>query len=171
MMMDDVVETLKERLSELSRIADATAAALDDLEVAEHIDRAHTKTLMPEPARMSLSKIQPEVYQWSRRNFPESTAQDKILGMQEELGELSRAFLKARQGIRGFSFESAETKEAIADAMGDVIIYMLDFASHMGVDLEERVLTTWAKVRQRDWVTYPENAHLIAQGHSEITLD
>jgi hypothetical protein len=48
-----------------------------------------------------LRKFQQEQKDWSKRNFPtQNTPYRPLLGVMEEVGELSHAHLKAEQGIR-----------------------------------------------------------------------
>jgi NTP pyrophosphatase (non-canonical NTP hydrolase) len=80
----------------------------------------------------TMSEIQIEQRAWSERNFGTHPSWHPLLGMQEEAGELAHAYLKRAQGIRG-------TKEqhdaAIKDAIGDIMIYLMDFCSCLGVQL------------------------------------
>jgi NTP pyrophosphatase (non-canonical NTP hydrolase) len=106
---------------------------------------------------LDLSQIQEQVGTWARRNFgidggygrkaPPSSWQS-LLGMVEEVGELAHAYLKRAQGIRG---TTAEHDAAIRDAIGDILIYMLDFASLEGLNVSRILNDTWEKVSQRDW--------------------
>src|SRR5690606_20382824 len=66
----------------------------------------------------------------------------------EEVGELSRARLKARQGIRG-SAEYHVEKEM--DALGDIIIYMCGYAIARGFRLQACVERAWSEVSKRNW--------------------
>lgn len=74
--------------------------------------------------------------------------------MQEELGELSHAYLKSFQNIRG---TKAEHEAEIQDAVGDIIIYLLDFCNKAEIDLEGAINETWKLVKKRDWQRYPKN--------------
>lgn len=106
------------------------------------------KTIEPEIQPLTFGGLQAEVAHWSARNFPKGRDWHCILGMQEELGELSHSYLKREQGIRG---TAEEHTEAIKDAIGDIVIYLADFCARGGFDLEEAVGQTWTKVIQRDW--------------------
>ena len=75
-----------------------------------------------------------------------------LLGVCEEAGELCHAHLKAEQGIRGTQDEHLEAKK---DAIGDIVIYLADYCSQQGIDLERSIENTWAKVKQRDWKQNP----------------
>lgn len=71
--------------------------------------------------------------EWSVRNFgpfrPETTS-DPLLGVLEEQGELSRALLKGKQGIRG---TPKEHRAAEADALADMAIFLCDGVNRSGV--------------------------------------
>lgn len=109
---------------------------------------------------MLLSEMQVEHAAWQRRNFGENaTGENSLLGMVEELGELAHAMLKFKQGIRGVGAD--EARDLIIDAHCDLIIFSLGLANDLGYDLEAELNETWDKVRARDWVAHPTNAHEI----------
>jgi NTP pyrophosphatase (non-canonical NTP hydrolase) len=97
----------------------------------------------------NFGELQSEVAHWSARNFPNGRDWHCLLGIQEELGELSHAYLKREQGIRG---TREEHTEAIKDAIGDLVVYLADFCARSGIDLEESVSETWKTVQLRDWL-------------------
>jgi NTP pyrophosphatase (non-canonical NTP hydrolase) len=69
----------------------------------------------------------------------------------EELGELAHAHLKQEQGIR-----SNEDHDAAArDAIGDVVIYLMDYCSVRGWDFSDCVSEAWGDVSERDWIANP----------------
>lgn len=70
----------------------------------------------------TLNEIQSELKVWTEYNFGKQTPDIAILGMIEELGELSHAILKEKQGIRQSDF-LADKKDAIAD----LTIYALNY--------------------------------------------
>src|SRR6185503_13269547 len=101
-----------------------------------------------------LRLMQREVSEWVARNFdPNRPSWHPLLGIQEEVGELSHAFLKRAQGIRG---TAEQHTEGIKDALADAIIYMLDFCNKEGIDLQAELERTWDKVKQRDWKKNPD---------------
>ena len=97
---------------------------------------------------MTLDEIQKEQAVWSARNFPGAEDYYPLLGAVEELGELAHAHLKGIQGIRGSAEDHAK---AARDAVGDVVIYLLDYCSRRGWSMSEILDATWRHVRQRDW--------------------
>lgn len=103
---------------------------------------------------MSFRDIERAVRDWARYNFPDTTAEKQFFGMVEELGELAHAVLKADQGIRGYSPE--DTAEA-QDAVGDLLIFLINFCDRNNWDVLNVLRDTWAEVRERDWIKFPEN--------------
>lgn len=98
----------------------------------------------------SLNALQDEVAEWSEENFPNQPAENPLLGVGEEYGELAHAVLKDKQGIR--LHESDVSIEAEMDAVGDMIVFLADFCSRRGYDLGECVAMAWeGKVRNRQW--------------------
>jgi NTP pyrophosphatase (non-canonical NTP hydrolase) len=109
--------------------------------------------------RASINAIQKQQSDWSNYNFPlrpghSRDVDDPLLGMMEEMGELSHAILKKKQGIRG----TPEQHEAAAkDAVADLFVFMLDLATRRGWTLGDVIVDTWADVRTRDWIKFPKN--------------
>lgn len=99
-------------------------------------------------------KLQNEADEWQRRNFPNSSALETILGVVEEVGELVHTILKSRQGIR---YNEVEARYKMRDAVGDIVMYLINFCNYMGWDFAEVVEETWEQVKDRDWVKYPKN--------------
>jgi NTP pyrophosphatase (non-canonical NTP hydrolase) len=97
---------------------------------------------------LSLAQLQAEQRPWVEHNFPGREPYYPLLGAIEELGELCHAHLKQLQGIRGTSEEHQTAK---ADAVGDAIIFLADYCTANGIDLQQAVEETWGKVKQRDW--------------------
>jgi len=79
-----------------------------------------------------VADIADEIRDWSTRNFPRNTPEEPLLGMGEELGEIKHALLKIRQGIRG---TPDELRAELADAIGDFIIFMLDYTWRREIDV------------------------------------
>lgn len=115
-------------------------------------------------AKGDLTGLQAEVAAWSERNFGDQPSVNPLLGIGEELGELTEeadhvsslililgrlhhAYLKRYQDIRSNENHSA----AIRDAVGDIIIYLLDFCHRENVSLERCLIDAWNEVKQRDW--------------------
>jgi NTP pyrophosphatase (non-canonical NTP hydrolase) len=101
--------------------------------------------------KRTLSEIQTDQILWSEWNFGKHPAWHPLLGIQEEVGELAHAFLKRTQGIR----KNQDHDAAIRDAVGDIVIYLMDFCSCEGIDLQEAVEEAWDTVRKRNWKADP----------------
>lgn len=82
----------------------------------------------------TLNRIKDEVGEWTNYNFDTTSKTDPLLGVVEETGELSHAVLKSNQGIRG---TQEEHKEAIRDAIGDIMVYLLDFMNRNDIDVHQ----------------------------------
>lgn len=98
---------------------------------------------------MDLIQLQFEVFAWARNNFGQGVRHQPLLGATEELGELAHAHLKMEQEIRGLN--RAEYERLAHDALGDIVIYLADYAAINGLNLEHAVQDTWSRVKQRDW--------------------
>lgn len=73
-----------------------------------------------------LRQIQEEQIDWQHKNFPGRPAHQPLLGIIEEFGELSEV-------QEGDVNEGAK----IDDAIGDVLIFMCDYCTAMGLNIEE----------------------------------
>jgi len=105
-------------------------------------------------AKRGLRELQAEQVPWVKHNFGDRPSWMPLLGAVEELGELAHAHLKKAQGIRVSENHTEKTRDAVAD----IIIYLADYASASGFDLQSVVMKTWDKVRQRDWKKNPADA-------------
>ena len=105
---------------------------------------------------MLLSQLQREHERWLDHNFPNQKPHQALLGLIEEVGELSHAHLKHEQGIRGLTDE--EFKILAGDAIGDIMIYLASYCNTNGFNLALVTKETWDRVKQRDWRKDPENA-------------
>jgi NTP pyrophosphatase (non-canonical NTP hydrolase) len=101
---------------------------------------------------MNLEQIKLAIKQWRDYNFPKATAESQLLGVVEELGELSHAHLKESQGIRKMDYRHAKQ-----DAIGDMMIFLLNYCELQDLDVMECINIAWAEASKRDWVKYPKN--------------
>lgn len=104
---------------------------------------------------MNFWDLQEEVGKWSRNNFGDQPSTNPLLGIVEEVGELSHAHLKGIQSIRHTAEEIQVMK---VDAVGDILIYLADYCSRDGIHMQKAVEATWKKVSKRDWVEQPLTA-------------
>ena len=102
---------------------------------------------------MTLETLQALVREWTDHNFPYATSTEPLVGMMEELGEVSHAWLKLKQGIR----TDQNHDLALKDGIGDMLIYMAHFCSLQGITLEECFQLAWDTVSKRDWIERPES--------------
>lgn len=102
----------------------------------------------------SVRELQLEHKTWSVKNFGwDQDPSLSLIGVMEELGELAHAHLKANQGIR--INENHEAKRR--DAIGDILIYLMDYCNRLNLDMQHILEETWAEVKQRDWTINKEN--------------
>ena len=98
--------------------------------------------------------MQDEHKVWVDHNFPGQDPHQPLLGMVEEIGELTHAHLKGEQGIRGLdsTFDMMRMK---ADAIGDLFIFGLSYCNANGLDMEKCIEHAWEEVKKRDWIKHP----------------
>lgn len=103
---------------------------------------------------MDFRQLQAEQAKWAEHNFGDQPPEISFLGVVEEVGELAHTILKRKQGIRTSEDHEAKGK----DAVGDILIFLADFCTRSGWDLQEIIEQTWAEVSQRDWKANPVTA-------------
>lgn len=99
--------------------------------------------------QMCIDLIQDELKKWLDHNFPDSTADQQFFGIVEEVGELSHAELKHKQGIRGYNDEKAMAE--IKDAVGDIAIYLINYCNRKGIVFADCVEIAYNEIMKRDW--------------------
>ncbi len=114
-------------------------------EIGKQLDEEESN----EMSKLTFEKLQIEHISWSQSNFPDMKAYQCLLGIFEEVGELSHAHLKREQGIRGTEQEHLERAK---DAIGDIVIFLAGYCSKMGFDFQKVVAVTWTDVRMRDYI-------------------
>jgi hypothetical protein len=91
--------------------------------------------------------------------FPErkgdTLIEDLRLGVIEEVGELSHAILKNRQGIRGMK-EGPAFIAARDDAIGDILVYYIQLCTAQGGSV------TWLGGREPAKTTVPQSLSTVA---------
>ena len=102
----------------------------------------------------TIQQLQNDHRLWLLHNFPNYRQHDALLGLTEELGELAHAHLKSQQAIRG---TLEEHRLAAADAIGDIVIYLISYCNTNGFDLSKCIRDAWSEVKERDWINYPKN--------------
>jgi NTP pyrophosphatase (non-canonical NTP hydrolase) len=102
-------------------------------------------------------EIQYEHSRWLDRNFPDQEPYEPLLGLIEEVGELSHAHLKMKQGIRGTQEELRKKKE---DAVGDIFIYLVSYCCANELSLRLCIEDTLDQVWARNWVDNPHDGEV-----------
>lgn len=116
-----------------------------------------------------VSDLQSEIGTWAKRNFGDNLGKDQLhpsyghplgslcplLGIMGELGELVQEQLKALQGRSKLS--EGGLWAAKADAVADLMIFLLDYCEREGINLQSVLQNTWDKVGQRKAATYNED--------------
>lgn len=97
---------------------------------------------------MNLNDIQTNQKMWQLKNFPNAKNYQPLLGIVEEVGELSHSHLKMEQGIRG---TKEEHKLKIKDAIGDIVIFLAGYCNINNINLDSCVEMAWEEVKKRDW--------------------
>ncbi len=98
-------------------------------------------------------KLQQEIFEWRKHNFPEEGPLLFGLQLAEETGELARAMSKLHRGVRG---SDAEWLAEIYKEIGDVFLALNHVANEYGFFLEDAVNARWATVKQRDYIKDPQ---------------
>jgi NTP pyrophosphatase (non-canonical NTP hydrolase) len=79
----------------------------------------------------TLKQLQEEQRPWVKHNFGDRPTHQPLLGIVEEIGELSEALERlVREGGKEVTFTE------IKDALADITIFLVDYASAVGWDME-----------------------------------
>ena len=94
----------------------------------------------------SLKQLQKEIYQNKlSRNFNVTDVGKEIILMTEELGELARAYKNSNKK----SAPDISNKEAMIDAIGDLMVYCLGLYEMLGIDSEKNLTEIIENNRKR----------------------
>jgi len=108
-------------------------------------------------APFTLKQLQSENAVWSLKNFGTQPYWHPMLGVVEEVGELSHSLLKLEQGIRG---DHAKHEEEAMDAVGDIVVYLANLCNIRGWNFQAIVTNVWAEVKKRNWVENKDDGHV-----------
>lgn len=88
----------------------------------------------------SFDRLCVDVYDWSREQFGEEQPPEfPLIGVAEELGELTTSILKQAQGIDDSEkYEDSVGYDAEVDALADIMIYFADFVARVGAESKEQ---------------------------------
>ncbi len=118
--------------------------------------------------RMNLRDIQQDHKMWVKHNFGDRPSTHPLLGVGEEYGELIHAHLKCEQGIRGTPEEHHAAK---IDAVGDIVLFLMDYCTAEDIDMQEAIEQTWAEVQKRDWKSNPSTGDVVESAPHLAILD
>jgi NTP pyrophosphatase (non-canonical NTP hydrolase) len=122
-----------------------------EIEVARHAkDTFNQYAARVEDAPNPMALLQGRLAAWQSRNFGACDARDQTLGVCEEAGELAHAVLKAHQRIRGYE-DQDKLLAAVSDALGDLMVFATQVATHFRLDLWTVYVLTAEHVMRRDW--------------------
>lgn len=107
--------------------------------------------------KLDLRELQAQVQVWTEHNFGEQAPYRPLLGVVEEVGELCHAQLKNEQGIRSPKADEGGWYADKRDAVGDIVIYLMNYCTEAGIEFHDAVKATWHKVSARNWVDNPED--------------
>lgn len=68
-----------------------------------------------------------------------------VLKIQEELGELSSAYLKLTQRARVGEQTQPQIEQNLAEEIADVLAMTILFARHRGIDVEQAIKDKWLR--------------------------
>ena len=94
-----------------------------------------------------LNELQKEIHEWRKKNFPLGSDTQQLLGVVEEVGELSHSHLKQLQQIRVNEDHWANIK----DTVGDIVIFLMGYCSYRQISLYDCIIEAWLNVKVRDW--------------------
>src|SRR3990172_3730987 len=100
-----------------------------------------------------LKHLQGEVYAWHCNNFGDAAPFEMLMGLTYEIGKLGKYELQAMQGLVKVE---ADHNARIRDALGDAVIYIMQYCSSRGWSLADVLELTWAAVSRRDWKRFKE---------------
>lgn len=99
--------------------------------------------------KFDIQELEYKIIKWNKKNFGGhySTGYRNLLGVMEEVGELAHAHLKKEQNIR--MEENHDEKKK--DAIGDIVIFLINYADSQGLTLSECIHYSWEQIKNRDW--------------------
>lgn len=97
---------------------------------------------------VSLSELQAYVKRTGQeRGFSDETAQDSLMLILEELGEVA----KAMRPLRGIKVASDSFHVELAHELADVQLLLLSLSNKLHIDLGKAVISKERRNRQREW--------------------
>jgi NTP pyrophosphatase (non-canonical NTP hydrolase) len=119
------------------------------------------------PPTHPVVNVQAEARAWRREAYPDTSGMMfQALGVAEETGELSHAVLKYKQGIRGYDRD--KTRAEVADAIGDIYIYMCGVADELEIDVVDAITAAWEHVKERNITQGSDAGIQIGDGNVQV---
>ena len=84
------------------------------------------------------------------RGFNTQTAQDKMLLLTEELGELAKAIRKTNTSM-GIDYAKLRNYDTVESEIADVFIVLVSLCNVLGIDLYEAFLAKEKENTSREW--------------------
>ena len=118
------------------------------------------------------NKLRREVFEWSTENFgTEQPSEYPLVGAGEEMGELTTSLLKIAQGIDDSEkYEGRVGHEAEEDAIGDIEIYLADFAERFATDTGDQPEESITQLL-RVYVAFGELCRTVEQGYPKEMVE
>lgn len=102
-----------------------------------------------------INDIQDNLEIWLYKNFQETSCEDQILVLMEEVGELCHAVIKTKQKIRGY--DEVNSIHEIKDSVGDIFISLCNFCNARGLNITDCIYLAYNNVINRDWQKNPDD--------------
>ncbi len=117
------------------------------------------------PITLTLNEFQDMIGRWADDKFPNSEPSDTLLVACEELGEVCRAHVKGKLGLRG---TPEYWEEQIQYEIGDVLLTLAHFCHKKGFTLQECMEMTWNHKVNKDWTKEPYQGGRIGAMHELV---
>lgn len=100
------------------------------------------------PAKLTLANLQTYVEQMVQaRGFEQVDLSQLFLLFTEEVGELARA-IRPKVGLK---LDTNAKPNDVAGELADCLLYLIDLANHLGIDLEQAIKHKEYQNNQREW--------------------
>lgn len=127
-------------------------------------EQVRAQKIVDNERNLSLDELQRQIGEWSQRNFEGNVSHltgqslyeiPSLLGVGEEVGEITSVVVKSHQGRFKGTAEEAEMK--IKDGTADLMIFLCDFATRQNFSILEVLNNVWATVQKRSQVSWVED--------------
>ena len=99
---------------------------------------------------MNIDRFQNVIAAWRFTKFGPHVANghQPLIGIMEELGELSHAHLKGEQGIKHSPEEIIRLK---VDAIGDILVFLCGYCDSQNLLLSDCAEVAWKEIKDREY--------------------